>query len=104
MKTSYIKEYYNNYNEDQRTKSRHGSVEFITNMKYIRDFLPAGASILDVGAGTGVYSMALAMDGYHVRAIELVEHNIEVFCSSAPCTTSTPRRRSCWSCRRPSGC
>ena len=79
MKTSYIKEYYNNYNEDQRTKSRHGSVEFITNMKYIRDFLPAGASILDVGAGTGVYSMALAMDGYHVRAIELVEHNIEVF-------------------------
>ena len=79
METSYIKEYYNNYNEDQRTKSRHGSVEFITNMKYIRDFLPAGASILDVGAGTGVYSMALAMDGYHVRAIELVEHNIEVF-------------------------
>ena len=79
METSYIKEYYNNYNEDQRTKSRHGSVEFTTNMKYIRDFLPAGASILDVGAGTGVYSMALAMDGYHVRAIELVEHNIEVF-------------------------
>ena len=79
METSYIKEYYNNYNEDQRTKSRHGSVEFITNMKYIRDFLPAGASILDAGAGTGVYSMALAMDGYHVRAIELVEHNIEVF-------------------------
>ena len=79
METSYIKEYYNNYNEDQRTKSRHGSVEFITNMKYIRDFLPAGASILDVGAGTGVYSMALAMDGYHVRAIELVVHNIEVF-------------------------
>ena len=79
MDTSYITDYYNNYNEDQRTKSRHGSVEFTTNMKYIRQYVPQGAKVLDVGAGTGVYSMALAMDGYDVHAIELVEHNIEVF-------------------------
>ena len=79
MDTSYITDYYNNYNEDERTKSRHGSVEFTTNMKYIRAYVPQGGKILDVGAGTGVYSMALAMDGYDVHAIELVEHNIEVF-------------------------
>ena len=79
MDTSYITDYYNSYNEDERTKSRHGSVEFTTNMKYIRSYVPQGAKILDVGAGTGVYSMALAMDGYDVHAIELVEHNIEVF-------------------------
>ena len=79
MDTSYITDYYNSYNEDARTKSRHGSVEFTTNMKYIRQYVPQGAKILDVGAGTGVYSMALAMDGYDVHAIELVEHNIEVF-------------------------
>ncbi len=79
MDTSYIRDYYNNYNEDERTRSRHGSVEFITNMKYIRQYTPQGAKILDVGAGTGVYSIALAMDGYDVHAIELVEHNIEVF-------------------------
>ena len=79
MDTSYITDYYNNYNEDQRTKSRHGSVEFLTNMKYIRQYVPQGAKILDVGAGTGVYSIALAMDGYDMHAIELVEHNIEVF-------------------------
>lgn len=79
MNTSYIADYYNSYNEDERTKSRHGSVEFTTNMKYIRAYVPQGAKVLDVGAGTGVYSMALAMDGYDVHAIELVEHNIEVF-------------------------
>ncbi|MCI9443840.1 MAG: methyltransferase domain-containing protein [Oscillospiraceae bacterium] len=76
---SYITDYYNSYNEDARTKSRHGSVEFTTNMKYIRAYVAQGGKILDVGAGTGVYSMALAMDGYDVHALELVEHNIEVF-------------------------
>ena len=79
MNTSYITDYYNSYNEDARTKSRHGSVEFTTNMKYIRDYVPQRGRVLDVGAGTGVYSMALAMDGYAVHALELVEHNIEVF-------------------------
>ena len=79
MNTSYITDYYNDYNEDERTKSRHGSVEFTTNLKYIRAYVPQRAKILDVGAGTGVYSMALAMDGYDVHAIELVERNIEVF-------------------------
>ena len=84
MNNSYITDYYNSYNEDERTKSRHGSVEFLTNMKYIRAYVPQGGKILDVGAGTGVYSIALAMDGYDVHALELVEHNIEVFRSNLP--------------------
>lgn len=32
--------------------------------------------ILDIGAGTGKYSVALAEEGYDVSAVELVKHNL----------------------------
>ena len=32
--------------------------------------------ILDVGAGTGRYSVPLAEEGYDVTALELVKHNL----------------------------
>lgn len=35
--------------------------------------------IVEIGAGTGRYSLALAREGHHVEAVELVEHNIQVF-------------------------
>ena len=38
-----------------------------------------GSKILEIGAGTGRYSHALARQGYSVDAIELVEHNIDIF-------------------------
>ena len=33
-------------------------------------------SILDIGAGTGRYSVPLALEGYDVSAVELVKHNL----------------------------
>jgi len=41
--------------------------------------LKSGDRILEIGAGTGRYSHALARQGYTVDAVELVEHNIEIF-------------------------
>ena len=35
--------------------------------------------ILEIGAATGRYSHALAQKGYCVDAVELIEHNIEIF-------------------------
>lgn len=35
--------------------------------------------IAEIGAGTGRYSLALADMGYEVDAVELVQHNIDVF-------------------------
>ena len=79
MDNKYLKEFYENYDEDGRLLSRHGRVEFITTMSYIDRFLFPGAKILEIGAGTGRYSHTLARKGYTVDAIELLEHNIEQF-------------------------
>ena len=71
--------FYSNYDEDGRLRSRHGMVEFLTTMRYVEKYLKPGMRILEIGAGTGRYSHALAQKGYQVDAVELVEHNIEIF-------------------------
>lgn len=76
----YLEEYYNSYDEDGRLLSRHGQVEYLTTMKYIRECLASvpEPKILEVGAGTGRYSVTLAKQGYRVTAVELVAHNLEL--------------------------
>lgn len=73
-----LEEYYNKFNEDKRLCSRRGQVEFITSMKYIHKYLNKNTKILDVGAGTGRYSLTLYDEGYDVTALELVKHNLQV--------------------------
>ena len=70
-----IEEYYNKFNEEKRLNSRHGQIEYRITMKYIHDYLKTGDRILDIGAGTGRYSVALSQEGYEVDAIELVKYN-----------------------------
>ncbi|MBO5055760.1 MAG: methyltransferase domain-containing protein [Lachnospiraceae bacterium] len=71
--------FYNSIEEEERLEGKHGKIEFDTTMKYIHDFLKPGMRVLEIGAGTGRYSLALAREGYEVDSVELVEHNIEVF-------------------------
>lgn len=75
----YLIDFYTHYNEDERLALRHGSVEFLTTMRYIAKYLRPGARVLEIGAGTGRYSHALARRGYAVDAVELVGHNINIF-------------------------
>ena len=70
--------------EDTRlTRSRHGQLEYLTTMHYIHKLVPSGSRVLEVGAGTGRYSIALAKEGYDVTAVELVESNLEIMRRSA---------------------
>ena len=74
-----LTEFYSNYDEDGRLLSRHGSVEYLTTMRYIDLYLVPGMRILEIGAATGRYSHALARMGHAVDAVELVQHNIDIF-------------------------
>lgn len=75
-----LEKYYNKFDEDHRLTTRHGQVEFATSMKFIHDYIPAGEhiKILDIGAGTGRYSVALSQEGHSVTAVELVERNLKI--------------------------
>ena len=71
-----LTEHYNKFNEDKRLTRRHGQVEFITSMKYIHEYLSKNDRIIDIGAGSGRYSMELLNQGYDVTAVEFVRPNI----------------------------
>ena len=80
MNEENLKKYYNKFNEDKRLNSKHGYIEYITSLKYIHEYLEKmdNPKILDIGAGTGKYSITLAEEGYDVTALELVKHNLRV--------------------------
>lgn len=93
-----LEAYYNKFNEEKRFDSRHGQVEYRVSMKYIHKYLDEAAAkftesmgsdsemedvrgqikLLDIGAGTGRYSVALAREGYDVTAVELVRYNLGI--------------------------
>ena len=76
--TEHIKNYYENYDEDGRLLKRDHLPEFLTTMRYAERYLTPGAKVLEIGAGTGRYTLALAGMGYDVTAVELVEHNLNL--------------------------
>jgi len=74
-----VSSFYDDIDEDSRLgRSRHGQLEYATTVNYIHRYAKPGAKILEIGAGTGRYSISLAKEGYEVTAVELVESNLEV--------------------------
>ncbi len=74
-----LTKFYSNYDEEGRLLSKHGQVEFLTTMRYIEKYLRPGMRVLEIGAATGRYSHTLARKGYRVDAVELIQHNIDIF-------------------------
>ncbi len=73
-----LEKYYNKFNEDKRLLSRHGQVEFFVALEKIKQVIGErqNLDILDIGAGTGRYSVALAELGHKLTAVELVNKNV----------------------------
>ncbi len=78
-RTEIVSSFYRQADEDSRLqRSRHGQLEYAVTMNYIHRFIKPGAKVLEVGAGTGRYSIALAKEGMNVTAVELVESNLSI--------------------------
>lgn len=73
-----MRNFYGIREEDGRLATRYGMVEYLTTMRYIERYLKPDMRIMEIGAGTGRYSCALAAKGYRVDAVELVETNIDM--------------------------
>lgn len=84
MNESNLINYYNKFNEDKRLNTKHGNIEFITAINYINKYIKKGDKILDIGAGTGKYSIYFYNQGYDVTALELVKHNLRVLEKNEP--------------------
>ena len=84
MNEENLVKYYNKFNEDKRLNTKHGNIEFITAINYINKYIKKNDKVLDIGAGTGKYSIYLYNKGYDVTAVELVKHNLRVLQKNEP--------------------
>ena len=75
-----IQKYYTNYDEEGRLeKDQTHKIELITTIKYLETYINQDNSILDIGAGTGQYSIFCAESKLKVTALEFTPRNISIF-------------------------
>lgn len=76
-KAGSVAAYYDANDESGRlTGSRHGRMEYLITMEYLREVLLPHGRVLDCCAGTGVYAFELAKD-HRVVAGDLSEKNVD---------------------------
>ena len=74
-----LQELYEDFHEETRLFQGYASqVEYLTTMQYIHMYAKRPARILELGAGCGAYSLALAKEGFCVTAVEPVDRHVEL--------------------------
>ena len=72
-----LNQLYTQFNEELRlSRNRSSRIEFYTTLNFIKKYLQPKDRVLDIGAGTGVYSKVLAQLGHKVTAGELASPNV----------------------------
>ena len=78
--TDAVTQFYQSYNEDARFERSSRAVEYLTTIHIIDTWLsqlPPASSILDSGAGSGVYAFHYAKQGHPVTAIDITPKHID---------------------------
>lgn len=76
--TKTLKKFYAEYNENERLfKSKSHSVEYHTNMHFLKNLLPKKAKIIELWAGHWAYSIKLANLWYNVTATDIVPEYVD---------------------------
>lgn len=76
MGRSRVVDYYSKFDEWGRLDRE--PLEFLINIHYIRQSLPASGLVLDNGAGPGKYAVELARLGYQVTLSDLTPASVEL--------------------------
>ncbi len=74
---NHVVDFYNRYDEEARFARKSRLPEFLITMQFIEKYLFSGAKIIEIGAGTGRYSFALAEKDYAVTAVDLTPAHVQ---------------------------
>ena len=72
----YLRQYSGAGEEYRLFSTKVNETEYRLTMHYLHKFLKPGDRIIDIGAGCGVYTNALANEGYSIDAIDLHPDNV----------------------------
>ena len=63
--------YYNNDPDREHTRLERHQLEYELTWRYLDHYLPSIASILEIGAATGRYTLELAKRGHTITAVDM---------------------------------
>jgi S-adenosylmethionine-dependent methyltransferase len=66
-----IADFYNSALESEHSRLERHQLEHDLTWRYLNQYLPSRGSILEIGTGTGRYTLELAKQGYMVTAVDL---------------------------------
>jgi S-adenosylmethionine-dependent methyltransferase len=72
-----IAAYYNSNPEREHSRLEEHQLEYDLTWRYLNQYLPPRGSILEIGAGTGMYTLELARRGYLLTAVDMSDALIE---------------------------
>jgi len=77
-----IAAFYNNDPQEEHRRLEEHQLEFDLTWRFLEAYLPPKGKILEIGAGTGRYTLGLVQRGYTVTAVDISEENLKLSKSS----------------------